>query len=137
MKIFKEQIQMFVAGALALMGFTGLFWMPYYLIHTEYLEAILCSAMGGLALRIGIAMLCGNAQAAFWAKIYLFYCIFNAVAMISLHAFSVAGTQGYSWWRSASELLHPAILLGLLFWSQSQRFHAKPESTLEPTAIAK
>jgi hypothetical protein len=136
MKISAQNIQVFVAGALALMGFQSLVWAPYYLIVSKDLVFVIGSLISGLALWIGIAMLIGSERAIFWARIYLLLGILSAIAVPCLSAFSVPGAPHLSWWRSASDLLTPAILLWLLIWSRSQRVNRMPNTALEPTPTA-
>jgi hypothetical protein len=127
-KISAKSIQMFVAGALALMGFRSLVWVPYYLIVFKDLFFLISSIFSGLALWIGIAMLIGSGRAIFWARIYLLLGIVSAIAMPCLSAFSVPGALHLSWWRSASELLTPVILFWLLAWSRSRHFRDEPDA---------
>jgi hypothetical protein len=125
-KISAKSIQMFVAGALALMGFHSLIWIPYYIVVFQSIVLAGGSIFSCLALLIGVAMLVGSERAIFWARIYLLFCIVGAVAMPCLSVLSVPGAPHLSWWRSASDILTPAILFWLLVLSRSKHFRDEP-----------
>jgi cytochrome bd-type quinol oxidase subunit 2 len=111
-KMSAKSIQMFVAGALALIALVG------------------GSIFSGLGLLIGVAMLMGREQAMFWARIYLLIGIAGAIATVCLSLFPVLPKAPHlSWWRGASDLLTPAILFWLLVWSRSRHFEMSQSST--------
>jgi hypothetical protein len=124
--ISAKSIQMFVAGALALMGFHALIWIPYYLIYSKDIVFVGGAIFSGLALLIGLAMLAGSERAMFWARIYLLLGIVGAVVRICLSVFPISSPQPHLGWRSVSDLLTPAILFGLLVWSRSKHFRDEP-----------
>jgi hypothetical protein len=130
-KMSAKIIQMFVAGALALMGFHALVWTPYYLVVSKDLVLVIGSMFSVLALLIGVAMLVGSKRAVLWAHIYLWICVLGAVAMVCppllvmLHIVTVAP---HLVWRNVSDLFTSLILLGLLFWSRSRRFRDEPDT---------
>jgi hypothetical protein len=125
-KISAKSIQMFVAGALSLMGFHSLIWLPYYIVFSQSIALAGGSIFSGLALLMGVAMLIGSERAIFWARIYLLLDIVSAIAMTCLSALSMPGAPHLSWWRSVSDLLTPAILIWLLVLSRSKHFQDEP-----------
>ena len=126
-KISANSIQMFVAGALALMGFHALIWIPYYLFVSKNGFLVFGALVSGLALLIGIAILRGRTQAVWWGQFYLCFSIVLVVATTAyIHFFKPEATVPNRW-RTATDLLIPFILLGLLTWSRSKRFRDKPD----------
>ena len=125
-KISARSIQMFVAGALALMGFHSLIWLPYYIVFSQSTALAGGSIFSGLELLIGVAMLAGSERAIFWARIYLLLGICGAIATICLSIFPILQKPPHLSWRSASDILTPAILFGLLAWSRSKHFRDEP-----------
>lgn len=136
-KISTKNIQAFVAGAMALSGFRSLFWAPYYVVISHDAALAVGAALSGLALWIGIAMLTGSERAIFWARVYLFLSIGSEVLFVCLSASQLFPKPLHlSWWRTASDLLTAIIMLWLLVWSRSGRFHQTPNNALQPTATA-
>ena len=126
-KIPAKSIQMFVAGALALMGFHALIWTPYYLIYSKDIVFVGGSIFSGLALLIGVAMFAGSVRAMLWARIYLLLGIVGAIVSICLSVFQIVPKAPHlSWWRVTSDFLTPAILFGLLVWSSSKDLRDEP-----------
>jgi hypothetical protein len=124
-----KSIQMFVAGALALMGFQPLVWLPYYLVVSKSIALAGGSIFSGLALVIGVAMFLGKPSAARWAQVYLWLGIVGAVAMIFCILFHVFPMKETPWslWRGTFDLLASVILLLLLVWSRSKHFRDEPD----------
>jgi hypothetical protein len=64
MKILARDIQMFVAGALALLGIRALLYLPYYLItpvhNVAWVSHLFGSCAAGLDLPLGLAMFFGK-----------------------------------------------------------------------------
>jgi hypothetical protein len=125
-KISAKSIQMFVAGALAIMGFHSLIWLPYYIVFSQSIALAGGCIFSGLALLIGVAMLVGSERAIFWARIYFLLGICGAIATFCLSVFPILPKPLHLGWRSVSDLLTPAILFGLLVWSRSKHFRDEP-----------
>jgi hypothetical protein len=125
-KISAKSIQMFVAGALALMGFHSVIWLPYYIVFSQSVALAGSSIFSGLALLIGLAMLFGSERAIFWARIYLLLGICGAIATICLSVLPILEKPMHLSWRSVSDILTPVILFGLLAWSRSKHFRDEP-----------
>lgn len=129
MRVSARQIQIFVAGALALMGFHSLIWTPYYFIVAKDLVFAFGSILSGLALWIGTAVLIESERAIFWAWIYLLLGILSGIVAICLSVFPILPKPlPISWWRDASDTLTLVILFSMLAWSRSERFHQTPNS---------
>ena len=71
-KISAKSIQIFIAGALALIGFHAIIRAPYFLANSNHI-ALASDIFECFGLLIGIAMLFGNARAIWWARIFLFF----------------------------------------------------------------
>jgi uncharacterized membrane protein len=126
-KISAKSIQTFVAGALSLSGFHYLFWTPYYVVVSQSIALAVGSMLSGLMLWIGIAMLTGSERAIFWARVYLLFSIVSEVLFVCFSVFQLLPKPLHlSWWRTTSDLLTSIILLWLLVWSRSERFHQTP-----------
>ena len=126
-KISANNIQMFVAGALAVCGFDSLIRTPYDIVVFKSVVAIGGSLVSDLALLIGVAILVGSKRALSLASIYLLLEIGCGLLMLSTHVFRLLpdGLATVSWW-SAIDLLSPAILFALLAWSRSKHFRDEP-----------
>jgi hypothetical protein len=74
-KISARDIRLFVAGALALVGFQALIRIPYYctlaMNAAQIGRAVFAGLIAGLTLPIGIGIFLGRWSALFWAQIYL------------------------------------------------------------------
>ena len=126
-KISAKSIQTFVAGALALSGFHYLFWIPYDIVVSKSIALAAGSMLSGLMLWIGIAMFTGSERAIFWARVYLLLSIVSEVLFVCFSVFQLLPKPLHlSWWRTTSDLLTSIILLWLLVWSRSERFHQMP-----------
>jgi Na+-driven multidrug efflux pump len=126
-KISAKSVQTFVAGALSLSGFHYLFWTPYYVVVSQSIALAVGFMLSGLMLWIGIAMLTGSERAIFWARVYLLLSIVSEVLFVCFSVFQLLPKPLHlSWWRTTSDLLTSIILLWLLVWSRSERFHQTP-----------
>jgi len=124
MKLSARDIQVFVAGALALPGFHSLLWAPYYVIYSQYLLVATGMLFAAVAFLIGLALLFNYAHAVFWAQIYLLLEVIGSLVMLGSYAFAFFPKWPHlSWWQMVSNLLAPVILLGLLLWSRSLRLN--------------
>ncbi len=126
--ISARDIRLLVAGALALTGFRALIWIPYYFTVSLDSVRIGGAIITGLALPIGIGILLGRASAILLAQIYLWLVLITGcVAMpVVWHYFpEKVGRMALS---GAPELLVASVLLGLIYWSGSQRFRHEPDA---------
>jgi hypothetical protein len=128
-KLSKRDIQLFVAGAFALIGFRALIGLPYYFtVSTPMIGVrIVSSLLTALALPVGIAMLMGRASAILLAQIYLWVIVASGCVVIPVFYYFVPGQFGGILWRSVPELLVALVLLALIFWSRSGRFRHEPD----------
>ena len=125
-KISAQSIQMFVAGALAVIGFHSLLNIPYDLFIAKNTVLIIDSLFTCVGLLIGIAMFVGSSKAVLWAQIYLLLGLLCALAVIFLYFVHISPQASQFSWRFISDLLTPIILLALLMWSHSKRFQDAP-----------
>jgi Ca2+/H+ antiporter len=129
-KLSRRNVQMFVAGALALTGFRELFWLPYYLVVSKDVHLVTGSILSGLSLLIGISIFVGNARAILWAKIYLGLniLVFAVIFLIFplLHSLT-SKPQNFSL-KSVLGFATVFILYLLLVWSTSKRFSDNPDA---------
>ena len=130
-KITSRDIRSFVAGALAFNGFKSLILIPHYFtlsMDASHIgRAVIVALVAGLALPIGIGIFLGRWSALFSAQIFLwmkvilgcmtipYFCIFFHEKVVTL---VLVG---------APEILGDAVLLGLIFWTTSERFRHEPD----------
>jgi uncharacterized membrane protein len=132
-KLSSREIQVFVAGALALMGLHSLVVTPYYIFVSKSLSLSAVALLSALPLLIGIAMLKGNERALKWAQIYLWLCFIGAVMRIGF-AVSSNKPEHSDWWQYLSDFLTLVVLIWLLKRSNPDRFDQTPNKLSEPTA---
>ena len=120
-KISAKSIQIFIAGALALIGFHAIIRAPYFLANSNHI-ALASDIFECFGLLIGIAMLFGNARAIWWAQIFLLLGIGESFVPIFFSIFHVFSLRANLSFGSVANFLTPAILFGLLLWSHSKRF---------------
>jgi hypothetical protein len=123
-KIPAREVQVFVAGALALWGFRALIWLPTYLFtathDTWWISRIIGTLTTGLTLPLGVTILLGKTRAIRWAQIFLWWSL--VLISISAMCLQVAhlGPKGLNYIKiAAPDLLVCIVLLWLLC---SQRF---------------
>jgi hypothetical protein len=131
-KISSRDIRLFVAGALALTGFQALLLIPYYFtlsMDAAHIgRAIIVGLIAGLALPIGIGIFLGRWSALFWAQIYLWLKFISGCVAIPVYGHFFHEKVGHLALRIVPELLVAAALLGLIFWSTSERFRYEPDA---------
>src|SRR6476646_8913163 len=117
----KRAVELFVAGALALLGFRVLIGVPYYLfVSTPSLNVrLISSLLTALALPIGIAILLGRPSSVLCAQIYLWLVILSGWVVIPINYHLDAESSGRFLWKTVREVLVAAVLLALIFWSRS------------------
>ena len=131
-KISSRDIRVFVAGALALTGFRALVLIPSNFASSMDVahigRAVVFGLFAGLALPIGIGIFFRRWSAFFWAQIYLWLEFISGCVLIP-----------YLWHFSHEKLgplalsllpgmLSAAALLGLIFWTTSERFRYEPDA---------
>ena len=116
-----RRVQMFVAGALALMGFRALVWLPHYCSIRDSVLIIGCLVVG-LGLPLGVAILVGSLRAVRLAEVYLWLGVIGMVATLVVFALHVLPADApRTSWRSIPDLIIPLVLLALLVWSRFPR----------------
>jgi hypothetical protein len=127
-KISSRDIRLFVAGALALAGFRALILIPYDLIVLK--DSVLAggAVITGLALPIGIGMFLGRWSAFFWAQVYLWLKFLLGCFAIPVYWYFFHAKVERLALRSVPEILVSAVLLGLVFWTTSERFRYEPDA---------
>lgn len=118
-----------MGGALALIGFRVLIWLPYYFIASIPMISVrlITSLVTAVALPIGIATLLGRASAICCAKIYLWFSVITACVAIPLDYYFDREHTLRSALRYLPELLSAVVLLALIFWSRSRKFENEPK----------
>jgi hypothetical protein len=131
-KISSRDIRLFLAGALALMGFEALVLIPYYFslsMDAAHIgRAVIVGLFAGLALPIGIGIFLGRWSALFWAQIYLWLKFISGCIAIPFFWYFSHEKPGSLALRSVPGLLVAAVLLGLIFWTTSERFRNEPDA---------
>jgi hypothetical protein len=123
-KLSKRAIELFVAGALALIGFRVLIGLPYLLSASSAMIGVrlVSSLVTALALPIGIAILLSRASAILCAQIYLWLIVVSGCVAIPVYCRFVPEQSGRIMWRIIPESLVAAVLLAVIFLSRSRRF---------------
>jgi Na+-driven multidrug efflux pump len=131
-KISARDIQIFVAGVLAYLGFQSLVWIPYEVVYSQDSLRIIASIVAGVGLLLGVGIVAGNIRALRWAQIFLLVCVLGAVVNICLSVFETyhvfQKAPHMSLYRSIFDFLTNVILLWLLVWSRSKRFRDEPDA---------
>lgn len=127
-KISSRDIRVLVAGALALTGFRALIWLPYYFTLPMSVPAIGGAVLTGLALPIGIGIFLKRPMAIAWAQIYLWFVVISGGIALPFFWEFLPQKVGRFVMDVAPEMLVSAVLLGLIFWSNSEKFKHEPEA---------
>lgn len=130
-KFSTRDIQLFVAGALALIGYRALIGLPYDFTTTGPVQIgvrVVISFITALALPIGIAVLAERALAILLAQIYLWVKFVLGCVVIPVYYYAVPVQSQGLVLMGVPELLVPVVLLALIFWSRSRRFRLEPDA---------
>ena len=130
MKISARDIQVFVAGVFAYQGFQALIWMPHEFQRSRFGWASAALLAGILGLLVGIGLLFEKPRAIRWTLAILwFFTILDAIE-VGLGLLAKLGVSSkispFGLYQNAAYLVTFAVLLGLMLWSRSSRFHIKP-----------
>jgi hypothetical protein len=114
------RVQAFVGGAIAVIGFRALIWIPHGVAARDSVY-ILAGILVGFGLPLGVAILRGHPKALRLAEIYLALGVLGMCLAFVVSKLSIlpASAPGLAWW-SLSDLIAPVVLLVLLFWSKAQ-----------------
>ena len=145
MKISARDIQVFVAGALALLGTQALLQLPSYFFGpapaSAWYDLLFYSLSAALDLLLGLAVFFGRRWAILLTQIWLWLTL--ALSIVSaVRAVVVSGpNKVLSYillWTVWSGLVISIALLLLIHLSRSQRFQVDrtPNKSLQPTATA-
>src|ERR1035438_222423 len=131
-KIFRRDVEIFVAGALALWGFRVLMWLPSEFLapiqNFMWFARIAGAILAGLALPLGLAIFVGNKRALGLAKIYLWlFLVIGAIDLIILVCErSILGPKALTYIGSfAPDMLVCVVLLWFLC---SRRSRHEPDA---------
>jgi hypothetical protein len=131
-KISSRDIRLFVAGALALHGFQSLVLiLSCFTLSTGTADighAVIAGLITGLALPIGIGIFLGRWSALLLAQIYLWLKFILGCMAIPFFGYFYHEKIGHLALRNLPEILVAAVLLGLIFWSTSERFRYEPDA---------
>ncbi len=128
-----KRVQVFVAGALALIGYRALAWLPTCFAFHDAIYVVGCIGVG-LGLPLGIIILCGRLRPAWLAESYLLSVL--AVMSVSLFVTALnfippeAMETGLS---SVSDWIVVLALLLLLLWSRFPRQEQGAEPAAAPS----
>jgi hypothetical protein len=130
-KTSSRDIRLFVAGALALTGFQALIVIPnYFTLSMDVAHigrAVIVGLLAGLALPIGIGIFLGRWSALFWAQIYLWLKFISGCIAIPFVWYFAHEKVGHLALRIVPEILVAGVLLGLIYWTTSERFRYEPD----------
>lgn len=121
MKTPAREIQLFVAGAIAVNGFDALFWFFYFLAKTRDEAMIFAELTGVVALPLGVGILIGRAWAVRWTQIYLWIVVIGGFTGIPIYCYTNWPRAGHMIWQGTHDMLLSVILLSLLLWSRSRQ----------------
>jgi hypothetical protein len=130
--ISRRDIQVFVAGTLACLGFQALVWAPYEILYSRDSILVIASLIAGSGLFLGIGIVLGSMRALRWAQILLWLGLLLdviSVCVLVLGRFGMSPKVPHmSLYRSISSVLTLSVLLWMLLWSQSKRFKDEPDA---------
>jgi hypothetical protein len=138
MKISARDIQVFVAGALALLGARALLQLPSYFFvpvdHAARYDLLLYSLSGALDLLLGLAVFFGRRWAILLTQIWLWLTLALSI-VTAVRAPVVSGTNkvlsSILLWTVSSDLVIFIALLLLIHLSRSQRFQVNRTPNME------
>lgn len=112
---------MFVAGALSIIGFRALVWLPHYVVSRDSVFVVGYVVIG-MGLPLGVAMLVGSLRAIWIAEMYLLLGVVGMCAVLVVSACHILPPEApHASWRSAPDLLVSLCLLALLLWTRFPR----------------
>ena len=126
--ILSRDMRVFVAGALALIGFRSLIALFYYLYASVYgpqganFANIGGDIISGVGLPLGIAILLGRSRALLLTKVYLWLIIVSGCGSLFIVYYILYSQSSYIIRRVLPDLVVYIILLWLLILSSSERF---------------
>ena len=129
-KLSARNIQIFVAGALAVRGIRSLITVPYLFFMVKgagfypAMVSICFSLVFALALPLGIGLLLNRPGVFRWAQVFLLLELVIGVGVLLVSIIHHSSSQAHTpvYWGNSLDLPIPLILFGLLVWSRSNRF---------------
>jgi hypothetical protein len=133
MKISARDIQVFVAGALALLGARALLYLPYYFdapVHNAaWIGRMIFSLSAGLDLPLGLAIFFGKRWAILLTQIWLWLSLAYSIFITFLIFFVSGLPKALSYIGTVLPDSFIFIVLLLLIWlSQSKKFRNEPDA---------
>lgn len=128
MKISPREIQLFVAGAFALLGYLQVTWLFHYANSVQDTVLIVSRLISVLTLPLGIGILLERERAVSLTLIYLWVMAILGFTGIPIYCFVHPAKAMHVIWREAPEMLSNVTLLGLMVWSRSRRFRHEPDA---------
>jgi hypothetical protein len=133
MKISARDIQVFVAGSLALLGIRALLYLPYYFaapVHNAaWVGHLFGSCSAGLDLPLGLGMLFGKRWAILLAQFYLWLSLALSFITGFYSAMILGASKALSYISTISpDLIIQIALLWLIWLSQSKKFRHEPDA---------
>ena len=144
MKISARDIQVFVAGALALLGTRALLYFPYYFsvpVHdAAWAGRLFYSLSAGLDLPLGLVILFGRRWAILVAQVWLWLSLAFSIFVTVRVAYIYSSSKALSYlWTVSPDLVIFICLMLLIYLSRSQKFQANRtpnKSPMQPIATA-
>ena len=133
MKISARDIQVFVAGALALLGIRALLYLPYYFaapVHNvAWVGHLIGSCTAGLDLPLGLAMFFGKRLAILLTQIWLWLSVVLSIVCGVYFAMILGSSKALSYISTISpDLIIQIALLWLIWLSRSKTFRHEPDA---------
>jgi hypothetical protein len=139
MKISARDIQVFVAGALALLGTQALLQLPSYFFGrapaSDWFDLLFYSLSAALDLLLGLAVFFGRRRAILVTQIWLWLTLAFSIIMAVRAVLGTNKTLTYIlFWTALSYSVIFIALLLLIYLSRSQRFQGagRTPTALEP-----
>ena len=127
-RISHREIELFVAGAVALMGMHALIWMPRWFVAPLHPGSIAGWIVNVLAFPIGIGMLMGRPRAAVFAQIFLCLQLISGCLAVPIFWHFVPTEARGMTWSSVRDVMVAGVLLGLMYWSRAHSHSNEPNA---------
>lgn len=123
-KLSARDIQVFVAGALAYLGFDALIQMPFAFLNSEGNLAFADIAGGSIGIVLAVGIIAGSMRALRWLQIYLWISLLVDVVTICVLVSGISNVWHIGLHTVTSGFLTVSALLCLITWSRSKQFRA-------------
>jgi hypothetical protein len=125
-KLSARDIQVFVAGVFACLGFDALIQTPFALRNSQDILGFSDIISAGVAVVLAVGIIAGSMRALHWAQFILWFGLVVdgiTICVLVFKKFGISLNVGHiSLYRVTSSFLTLLALLCLIAWSRSKRF---------------